>query len=154
MAKHQYEENAKDLWNYFEKVTGWVEKLFTKYRREMKGVPFGLLFNEYDHKEYDPERIEEEVNRLMLDEDVTKNSGIYQYIFTRDEKHLNIRAFTDNQKREVYEKQQGKCKHCGKRFELEEMEADHIIPWAKGGKTILENCQMLCLQCNRVKGAK
>jgi len=154
MADHQYKENAKDLWNYFKKVTEWVDKLFTKYRKEMKGVPFGLLFNEHGHKKHDPERIEKEVNKLMMDEDVTRNHGIYEYIFTRDEKHLSIRAFTDNQKREVYENQQGICKHCGKHFELEEMEADHITPWAKGGKTMLENCQMLCLQCNRVKGSK
>jgi len=154
MADHQYKENAKDLWNYFEKVTEWVNKLFTKYRREMKGVPFGPLYNDYKDKEYDPERIEEEISKLMRDEDVTKKSGIYIYVFTGDEKVLNIRPFSDNHKRETYEKQQGICTFCNKHFDINEMEADHITPWAKGGKTTSKNCQMLCLQCNRVKGAK
>ena len=86
--------------------------------------------------------------------DVTKKSGIYLYIFTRDEKYLNIRTFTDNQKREAYEKQQGICIHCGEHFDIDEMEADHITPWSKGGKTTSENCQMLCLDCNRRKSDK
>lgn len=34
------------------------------------------------------------------------------------------------------------------------MEADHIIPWHKGGKTEKENCQMLCMKCNRTKSGK
>jgi 5-methylcytosine-specific restriction endonuclease McrA len=33
------------------------------------------------------------------------------------------------------------------------MEADHITPWSKGGKTTVENCQLLCLDCNRRKSA-
>ncbi|WP_363316959.1 HNH endonuclease signature motif containing protein, partial [uncultured Bacteroides sp.] len=31
------------------------------------------------------------------------------------------------------------------------MEANHIIPWKKGGTTVAENCQMLCRNCNRIK---
>lgn len=153
MADRHRTENAKELWVYFEGVIAWVQKLFPKYRKEMKGVPFGLLFNEYKGKEYDPDKIEEEVSKLMQDEDVTKKSGIYSYVFTREEKCLSIRIFTDNQKREAYEKQQGICVHCEEHFELEDMEADHITPWSEGGKTESNNCQMLCLHCNRVKGA-
>ena len=155
MAAHQYEENAKELWAYFESVIEWVKKLFPVYRNEMKkGVPFGLLYNEYGGKEYDPDKIEEEISKLMQDEDVTKKTGIYEYIFTRDEKSLNIRLFSDNQKREAYEIQQGICVHCEEHFEIEDMEADHITPWSKGGKTTVENCQMLCLHCNRIKSSK
>jgi 5-methylcytosine-specific restriction endonuclease McrA len=90
----------------------------------------------------------------MQDEDVTKKSGIYQYVINRNEKHLNIRAFTDKQKREAYERQQGICSKCGEKFELNEMEADHIKPWHEGGKTTSENCQMLCKQDNRTKSGK
>lgn len=75
----------------------------------------------------------------------------YLYVLTRNEKYLNIREFTESQKRTAYEKQKGICKKCGKYFEFENMEADHITPWIKGGKTIPENCQMLCLDCNRRK---
>ena len=81
----------------------------------------------------------------------TKKAGIYTYILTKNEKFLNIRAFTDSQKRESYERQKGFCIKCGKHFALSEMEADHITPWHLGGKTMAENCQMLCKEDNRRK---
>ena len=90
----------------------------------------------------------------MQDEDVTKKSGIYEFVLTRKEKYLSIRAFTEKQKREAYERQKGICTACQKYFELPEMEADHITPWSQGGKTIAANCQMLCKNCNRVKSGK
>ena len=73
---------------------------------------------------------------------------------TRQEKYLNIRAFTDNQKREAYERQDGICFDCKQHFEIGETEADHIDPWHIGGKTISENCKILCQQCNRTKSGK
>jgi 5-methylcytosine-specific restriction endonuclease McrA len=90
----------------------------------------------------------------MQDEDVTKKSGIYPYVLTRQEKYLNIREFTDKMKREAYERQNGLCPFCKNYFEFEEMEADHITPWREGGKTVSENCQMLCKQDNRTKSGK
>ncbi len=85
---------------------------------------------------------------------MTKKSGIYEYVLTGNEKYLNIRTFTDKQKREAYERQKGICVKCKKHFEIEEMEADHIKPWSKGGKTTAENCQMLCEDDNRTKSGK
>lgn len=154
MAKHQHDKNADKLWNYFQAVIAWVRETFTNYRREMSGVQWGELYNEFKNKKLDVKKLEAEVKKLMQDEDVTKKSGIYPYVLTRNEKFLNIRSFTDKQKREVYEKQKGKCKKCKKHFEIEEMEADHIKPWHEGGKTVSENCQMLCKQCNRTKSGK
>ena len=90
----------------------------------------------------------------MQDEDVTKKSGIYEYVITGTEKYLSIRAFTDKQKREAYERQKGICVKCGDYFELNGMEADHITPWHEGGKTNSENCQMLCKNDNRIKSGK
>ena len=75
-------------------------------------------------------------------------------ILTKDEKYLSIRAFTDNMKQKVYEKQKGNCTKCNKYFELSEMEADHITPWHEGGKTIENNCQLLCKNDNRRKSGK
>jgi 5-methylcytosine-specific restriction endonuclease McrA len=98
--------------------------------------------------------LEKEITKLMADEDVTKKSGIYWYVLTREEKYLSIRSFTDNMKREAYERQVGICKKCNKKFEITEMEADHITPWHEGGKTVAENCQMLCKDCNRRKSGK
>ena len=85
---------------------------------------------------------------------MTKKNGIYPYILTRDEKYLSIRSFSDAQRQKVYEKQKGDCKICKKHFEISEMEADHITPWHEGGKTIEENCQMLCKDDNRRKSGK
>jgi 5-methylcytosine-specific restriction endonuclease McrA len=120
----------------------------------MSNVNWGELYNEFKGKKFNSEKLEKEIKELMQDEDVTKKSGIYSYVLTRREKYLNIRAFTDKQKREVYEKQKGICKKCKKHFEIQEMEADHIIPWHEGGKTISKNCQMLCKECNRRKSGK
>ena len=99
-------------------------------------------------------KLEDEIKKLILDDDVTKKAGIYPYVLTRNEKFLSIRAFSDNEKLQAYTKQNGICKICGKHFEHEEMEADHITPWSQGGKTNLENCQMLCRECNRRKSDK
>lgn len=84
---------------------------------------------------------------------VTRKKGIYSYVLTRDEKYLAIRAVTPAQRREAYERQGGICPVCGQHFEIAEMEADHITPWSKGGKTNVANCQMLCRADNRLKGA-
>ena len=151
MAKHQHDENAQELWEYFLDVIAWVRKTFTSYRREMSGVEWGELYNESKAKKLNANKIEEEVKQLMQDDDVTKKSGIYPYVLTRSERYLNIREFKDKEKRETYERQKGVCIKCKKHFAIEEMEADHITPWHEGGKTISENCQMLCKSDNRLK---
>jgi hypothetical protein len=151
MAKQQHEPNANELWLYFQAVISWVKVTFPKYRKEMKGIQWGLLYNQFKDQKFDHKKIEEEISRLMQDEDVTNKKGIYEYVLTRRERFLNIRAFTDNQKREAYERQQGVCVKCGEKFELNEMEADHIAPWHLGGQTSAVNCQMLCKDDNRRK---
>ncbi|MBA3047705.1 DUF262 domain-containing protein [Patescibacteria group bacterium] len=154
MSKYQHEPNANELWLYFQNVISWVKVVFSNYRKEMRGVEFGPLYNEFKNKKIDSKKLEKEITELMQDEDVTKKSGIYPYALTRNEKFLNIRAFTEKQKREAYEKQKGVCKKCKEHFEIEEMEADHIKPWHEGGKTTDKNCQMLCKECNRRKSGK
>lgn len=154
MSKNQDEPNANEIWLYFQAVISWTKATFPKYRKEMKGLPWGTLYNEFKSQKYDPKKLEEEITTLMLDEDVDNKKGIYSYVLTRKEKFLNIRAFSDNQKREAYERQKGICATCGVEFELKEMEADHITPWHKGGKTNAANCQMLCKLDNRTKSGK
>jgi hypothetical protein len=151
MSKHQHDKDAKVLWKYFQEVIDWIKTVFTNYRKEMKGVDFGFLYNEFKGKKFDAKKIEKEIAKLMEDEDVTNKKGIYSYVLTRKEKFLNIRAFTDKQKREAYERQKGVCSACRKKWKIEEMEADHIKPWHEGGKTIGENCQLLCKDDNRRK---
>lgn len=154
MAKHQHDPNANELWLYFQSVISWVKVLFPYKRKEMKGVQWGFLYNEFKDKKFDSTQLEVEVSKLMQDEDVTNKKGIYEYVLNRKEKHLNIRSFSDNQKRESYEKQKGVCPVCKNQFKLEEMEADHITPWHEGGRTSTENCQMLCKEDNRRKSGK
>jgi len=154
MAKHQHDKNANALWKYFQDVIAWVRETFVNYRKEMSGVEWGELYNKFKDKKLNADKLEAEIKKLMQDEDVTKKSGIYPYVLTRLENHLSIRAFTDKMKREAYEKQNGICRFCKKKFDISEMEADHIKPWHEGGKTVAENCQMLCKQDNRTKSGK
>lgn len=155
MSKHQHDPNASALWRYFQDVITWVEATFTTKRSKfMKGVNWGKLYNKYKDVVYDTKAIEEETVRLILDDDVTKKSGIYPYILTRDEKYVSIRSFTDPTKHKIYEQQKGICVKCTEHFSLNDMEADHITPWSLGGKTTEENCQMLCKNCNRTKSGK
>jgi len=151
MAKQQHKPNANELWLYYQAVISWVKATFIKYRKQMKGIDWGTLYAEFKDKDFDSAKLEIEIAKLMEDEDVSNKKGIYAYVLTRKEKHLNIRAFSDNQKREAYERQKGICTVCKEHFELEEMEADHITPWHTGGKTNAENCQMLCKEDNRRK---
>ena len=155
MGEHQHDPTAEKLWRYFQSVISWVDATFTKKRPIMKGVQWGDLYNDHkDRRDLDPVKIEAEVAKLVLDDDVTRNSGIYPYILTSDEKHLNIRAFTNAMKLKIYEKQGGICRNCKKSYDFNKMEADHITPWTEGGKTGEDNCQMLCKRCNREKSSK
>lgn len=151
MGRNQHKENAEELWNYFNNVINWIEKTFPKYRKEMKGLPWGELYNINKDKDLDSEELEEKIIELMKDEDVTNKKGIYLYLLDDKERHLSIRSFNNRQKREAYTRQAGICPSCKEEFKIEEMEADHITPWHLGGKTIPENCQMLCKECNRRK---
>jgi len=154
MGKHQHDENASELWQYFQRVISWIQELFPTHRPEMKGLEWGTWYNTYKDERFNSVELEREVDRLMQDDDVTKKSGIYPYLLTKQEKYLNIRAFTDTQKRTAYERQKGKCAITGEQLDISKMEADHIIPWSQGGKTEPSNLQMVSKVANRSKGAK
>lgn len=151
MAAHQHDTNCNELWLYFQSVIAWVQALFPHYRKEMKGLDWGLYYNRYKDDQYDPKQMEQRIVELMEDDDVTSHKGIYEYLIDGQEKHLSIRAFTPRMARAAYERQNGICPMCGKHYELKEMQADHITPWSKGGRTTADNCQMLCADCNRRK---
>lgn len=154
MATHADEkkyQNASELWQYFQTVINWVQTIFPEYRKEMKGLEWGEFYNKYHNNFYNATDLEIKIQRFMQDEDVTSKRGIYEYLLSGEERLLSIRTFTDSMKREAYERQKGICSKCGEHFELNEMEADHITPWSRGGKTTTKNCQMLCRDCNRRK---
>jgi len=151
MATHQHDVDCDELWQYFQSVINWVKVIFKEYRKEMKGLDWGIFYNKYSKGQHSSSKYEERIVELMEDEDVTKNSGIYEYLLSGDERHLSIRAFSPKIARAAFEQQSGVCPKCNKKFEIGDMQADHITPWSKGGKTLQDNCQMLCADCNRRK---
>ena len=97
MSRRQHDAHAAPLWQYFQCVIAWVQTIFPKYRKEMKGLAWGILYNTYGEKSYNPQELERKITVLMQDDDVTKRSGIYEYLLSGNEKHLNIRAFTEDE---------------------------------------------------------
>ena len=150
-------KTCAELWEYFAEVFEWVKKTFPTFRKKlMKGQSWGILYNKYGKNNYDAAELEKEISRLLKDFDVTNQRGIYEYLLggKKNERLLNIRQFDKRMKETVYERQQGICPYCKKHFKLEEMHADHIVAWSKGGKTTAENCQLLCSACNLRKSAQ
>lgn len=154
MGVHQHDKNADREWQYFQNVIHWVETLFPNYRKNMKGIDWGLLYNRFKGVEYSASDLEEKIKSLMMDDDVQVKSGIYEYLLSGDERKLNLRGFTESMKLSAYERQQGICPMCHGHFEIDQMEGDHITPWHLGGHTTPDNCQMLCRDCNRRKGGR
>lgn len=161
MARHQGDASATPLKDYYRGMINWIEQTFPNYRKLMRGIEWGLLFNDFGFRTYDPEELEKQISELLLDEDVTRQKGIYEYVLSGKtrEKALSIRQFSENDRRRMYERQQGICPLCekegkGVRLELSEMHADHKIPWSRGGHTTLENGWLLCRRHNLEKSDK
>jgi hypothetical protein len=170
MADHQNDENADVLWQHFRKVIEWVQHVFTDYHREMKGVKWGQLYKQYNEESYDPEIVSTQVQKLYSDLFVKNHTGIYEYILGRSKESqlLDVRVFSDAEKYATYALQteiaktkgESNCPSCAighsanknRIWMLEEMDADHVTAWSKGGATSPENCQMLCIAHNRAKG--
>ena len=163
MAEHQHDENAEELKEYFENVFEWVNAVFknnSKARRKlMCGLDWGLYYNEYRDAglEDKADEFEKQIEFYLSSDDIEKkNGGIYKFLLTGKEKHLSVRAFSPSDRQWAYAKQGGKCPYCVEKgddavYEIDEMHADHIVPWSKGGKTVRENCQMLCEHHNLLK---
>jgi len=153
MSTHQHDHNANELWVHFRNIFDWVEMTFTVKRREMKGVDWAHLHSIYKDEMFNTAELEDRVKELMKDDEVERKSGIYPYVLTGEEKYLNLRQFREGEKRAQFERQNGICAMCNKQFQFHEMEADHIIPWSRGGKTDKDNCQVLCKKCNLRKSS-
>ena len=156
MAQHQHDPNANNLWTYFQNVLNWAITNFEmkKFKKIMKGLDWALYYDKFHDKTLDTVALAKRISELMRDSEIQKQSGIIPYVLTGDERHLDLRAFPDDIKLKVWEQQGHICPLCGKEFDFEFMEGDHIKPWREGGRTVIENCQMLCRECNRKKGAK
>ncbi len=153
MARHQYDDNADYMKDYFTAVIDWVESLFPDYDKTMKGIEWGRLYNRYKDEQYDKAAVRKRAKELLHDLEVTKYAGIYEYILGGETNRslLSLRTFDEPTKRLKYKEQKGLCAICRKPFAYKEMQGDHILPWSKGGTTITDNCQMLCTTCNLAK---
>lgn len=159
MAKHQLDKDANDLWQYFQDVVNWAKKIFPKTNKKLLVTQdWGKLYHDYKDQTYNPNDLQKEIDKLMLDDEVTKNGGIVPYVLSDktvvDRKLLHLRTFTPSQMRAQYKKQDGICPICHKHYEFNEMAGDHIVPWSEGGKTEPDNLQMLCKHDNEVKSNK
>ena len=158
MQQHRDDKNADALWKYFEDVFTWVRDVFGKnIDPSMKGVQWGLLYNQHRNDNLDPAYMQKRVKELLADKEVGKRTGIYQYLLegekTDAEKYLSLRQFDKDDMAAKYHEQGGLCAICGKPFDQKDMHGDHIIPWSKGGKTTYDNLQMLCVPCNLTKSS-
>lgn len=156
MAAHQHDPNANNLWTYFQNVLNWAITNFDmkKFKKIMKGLDWAFFYDKYGKETLDTAALGKRISELMRDSEIQKPAGIIPYVLTGDEHYLDLRAFPEDIKLAVWEQQEHRCNHCGKEFDFEFMEGDHITPWRDGGRTVVENCQMLCRECNRRKGAK
>lgn len=163
MGLHQNDENADELLDYFSKVINWVKETFDvrnanseKYRKEMRSVDWNDLYKKYHNNTYNAKVLEDKINELMANEEVTDKKGIYEYVLSGENpevaRKLSKRTFSQRDKRTVYERQKGYCAMCGEYHPIEEMAADHRKPWWNGGTTTIENLQMVCRKCNSRKG--
>ena len=153
MKKHRDDANADALWKYFEDVFRWVQKNFGRFDKSMKGVEWGFLYIAHKDDRLDPAELQKKAAELLADGEVQRKSGIYEYLLVgkKAEKLLSLRQFGEDEKLTMYHRQNGRCAICGKPFDIRDMHGDHVIPWSRGGKTTLENGQMLCAECNLAK---
>lgn len=170
MSIHRFDENITELKNYFNSVIDWASSVFINVEKEMSGLEWGRLYATYHKKSYNQKNVSEQVNRLYNDAFVKNRKGIFEYILggSLETKLLNVRVFDDMTKKLVYKEQtmnaenekQSNCPLCAlgqdanrqRIWGLDEMDADHVKAWSKGGATSSDNCQMLCKTHNRAKG--
>ena len=162
MAQHKSDDDADELWQYWQKVINWLQMVFPQDYKEMKGLDWGLLYNQYHKNDYNSSKIDKDIAQLIDDDEIKKKKGIWQYELAVNSneagatKYLNLRGFAKDMMRKKLKEQDGHCPMClaegiEKVYALSEMEGDHIVPWSKGGKTEYDNLQMLCKRHNRLK---
>lgn len=172
MSLHRFDTDINELVTYFNSVIDWVSTVFIDVLPKMRGLEWGRLYEQYHTKAYDPQKVSELVKKLDADFYVKEKKGIFEYVLGGciDTKLLEIRIFDDPVKNSVYAKQteEAKKKHISncplcalstgsnhaKIWKLNEMDADHVAAWSKGGATDISNCQVLCKTHNRAKGNK
>ncbi|WP_186409857.1 DUF262 domain-containing protein [Candidatus Propionivibrio aalborgensis] len=170
LSQHRNDNNINQLKTYFNGVIDWVSTMFVDVLTEMKGLDWGRLYELYHGKSYDPKKMSGDVKKFFADDYVTSRKGIFEFLLggSVDTKLLDVRMFDTKVKRVAYDKQtqaaknndESNCPLCAighasnksRIFKFEEMDADHVSAWSKGGGSSAKNCQMLCSTHNRAKG--
>lgn len=170
MSQHRNDNNIDELKNYFNSVIDWVSTVFVDVLSEMKGLEWGRLYEQYHRNSYDPKKMSKDVKTLLADDFVKRPKGIFEFLLggSVDTKLLEVRVFDTPVKRTTYVKQTQVAERKGKSncllcavghdsnksriYKFDEMEADHVSAWSKGGASSAKNCQMLCVTHNRAKG--
>ena len=172
MSAHRHDENINEIKTHFNTVIDWVDSKFDDVYNEMQGLNWGELYERFHNQPLNHAKLSQEVRELIQDDYVTNRKGIFEYVLggCLDTKLLNIRLFDKTTMRKVYQQQTEKakvqkvsnCPYCAighdanfqRIWKQEEMDADHVAAWSKGGSTDIKNCQMLCKTHNRAKGNK
>ena len=171
MSAHRRDENINEIKTYFNTVIDWVDSKFDDVYDEMQGLNWGDLYERFHHLPLNHSKLSAKVNELMHDDYIENHRGVFEYVLggCSETKLLNVRFFKDKAMlRKVYQQQTDKakaegtsnCPYCAighdqnahRIWKLEEMDADHVTAWSKGGSTDITNCQMLCKTHNRSKG--
>ena len=170
MSTHRLDTNIDEVRTHFEQVIDWVDTIFLDVESEMKGLPWGRLYDAYHQNDYDQTAVSQELRRLYEDFSVKDKKGIYEYILggSSDKRLLNVRVFDEPTKKTVYARQTNtakesevsNCSVCAsvenanqaKIWDYKDMDADHVTAWSRGGSTDIDNCEMLCKSHNRAKG--
>lgn len=170
MRDQRFCSDITELVNYFDSVIDWVRTVFPLVENEMRGLSWGELYEKYHTQPYNPSHMKQRVTELYADPYVKNRRGVFEFLLggETDTKLLDIRIFDEATKRTVYGRQtkqakaarKSNCPFCAighdananKIWKLNEMDADHVTAWSKGGVTDISNCQMLCKHHNRAKG--
>ncbi|OJV31753.1 MAG: HNH endonuclease [Bacteroidales bacterium 36-12] len=170
MSRHRYDDNINELKTYFNTVIEWVSGIFKDVESEMRGLEWGRLYETYKKQPYDPNKISEQLRALYADPYVKNRKGVFEYILGGSviTNLLDVRVFDEATKRTSYSRQtdeaktkdESNCPLCAighdanktRIYTLNEMDADHVTAWSKGGTTDITNCQLLCKTHNRAKG--
>lgn len=145
MKAHFKDENAEELWKYFEAVIDWVKKVFPTYHKEMKGVAWGELYNKY--KDANTTGFPEKVEALYADEEVQTKKGIYTYLFTGNVECLGLAEFPKSLLKAQVKAQNGLCAICGTKLTTNGAIAHRVDKWEEGGRIDPSNCRVICPSC-------
>ena len=103
--------------------------------------------------------ISEKAAELVV-ERIKADQGLFQEIIARTDipKRTDLgdipRYNAPENKTQLYGEQSGDCNGCGTHFQKQHLEVDHIIAKEVGGTDHIENLQLLCSNCNRIKGER